>query len=118
MAVPWFTVGTLVLSNLDAIMRVVRPAFTRKKLAEAPDRNALLDQQIAELQAAAAANAEQIGQLAEQLREVVSVLGRAGAEAAADRAASRRMARVALVVAGLSLATSLGLLWKVFGGNP
>ena len=60
MPVPWITVGSLVLSNLDKIMAVVKPAFTRKKIDAPANQPDLLNQQIAELQAAAAANAEQI----------------------------------------------------------
>ena len=60
MALPWLAVGKLVLNNLDTIIGVVKPAFTRKKVdAEHMD---LLNQQIAELQAAASSNAEQIKQ--------------------------------------------------------
>ena len=117
MPVPWITVGSLVLGNLDAIMRVVRPGFTRKKTGDAPDRNALLDQQIAELQAAAASNAEQIRQLAEQLKEVVSALAQSAAEVSAERAARQRIARYALTLAVVSLACSAGALWGVFGGG-
>jgi hypothetical protein len=100
MPVPWLAVGKLVLGNLDTILNVVRPAFTRQKLDEAADRNALLDQQISELQAAAANNAEQVQNLAAQLKE---------------RAARRRMAQVALSLAGVALVSSIVALWAVFG---
>jgi uncharacterized protein YlxW (UPF0749 family) len=97
MAVPWLAVGSLVLGNLDKIMAVVRPAFTRRNTAATgtPD---LLDQQINELQAAAAANAEQVRALAAQLKDVVSALEQAGVAAAAERAATRRLALLALVL--------------------
>jgi hypothetical protein len=110
------TIGKLVLANLDTIVTVVRPAFTRKKLDEVPDRNALLNQQIAELQAAAASNAEQVARLAEQLREVVEALAQSAAEAAALRAAHRRMTQVALALAGVALLGSIAALWSVLGG--
>ena len=32
MPVPWLVVGKLVLANLDTIIGVVKPAFTRKKV--------------------------------------------------------------------------------------
>ena len=87
MALPWLAVGKLVLSNLDTIIGVVKPAFTRKKVdAEHMD---LLNQQIAELQAAASSNAEQIKQLAAQVKELVAALAQAGANAAAERAVPR-----------------------------
>ena len=57
MALPWLAVGKLVLNNLDTIIGVVKPGFTRKKVDA--DHMDLLNQQIAELQAAASSNAEQ-----------------------------------------------------------
>lgn len=98
MAVPWLVVGNLVLGNLDKIMAVVKPAFTRRNAA-AGTQNELLDQQIAELQSASAANAEQIRALASQLKDVVAALEQAGVDAAAERAATRRIALAALVLA-------------------
>jgi hypothetical protein len=97
MAVPWLAVGSLVLGNLDKIMAVVRPAFTRRNTAATGTAD-LLDQQINELQAAAAANAEQVRALAAQLKDVVSALEQAGVAAAAERAATRRLALLALVL--------------------
>jgi uncharacterized membrane-anchored protein YhcB (DUF1043 family) len=117
MPVPWLTVGRLVLGNLDTIMNVVRPAFTRQKLDESADRNALLNQQIAELQAAAASNAEQVKQLAAQLKEVVAALAQSAAEVTAERAARRRMVQVAISMAGVALLCSLAALWGAFGAN-
>ena len=38
MAVPWLAVGKLVLSNLDTIIGVVKPGFTRKKVDALPSR--------------------------------------------------------------------------------
>jgi hypothetical protein len=97
MAVPWLAVGSLVLGNLDKIMAVVKPAFTRRGGAVAGS-NDLLDQQIAELQSAAAANAEQIRALAAQLKDVVSALEQAAVAAAAERAATRRLAWIGLAL--------------------
>jgi len=114
MAVPWLAVGSLVLGNLDKIMAVVRPAFTRRGNVAAGTGD-LLDQQIAELQAAAAANAEQIGALAAQLKDVVSALEQAGIAAAAERAATRRLAIAALalgIVGCLLGASALVLGWS------
>jgi hypothetical protein len=74
MAVPWLTVGKLVLGNLDTIIGVVKPAFTRKKVDALPLQADLLNQEIAELQAAASSNAERITQLAAQVKEVVEAL--------------------------------------------
>jgi hypothetical protein len=96
-------VGKLVLNNLDTIIGVVRPAFTRKKVDEAPNAADLLNQQIAELQAAASNNAEQVAKLAAQLKEVVAALEQAGTEAAAQRARIRSLAYGAIGVATLAV---------------
>jgi len=98
MPVPWLAVGSLVLGNLDKIMSVVRPGFTRSKIETVDSQTDLLNQQIAELQAAAAANAEQIRVLAAQLKDVVAALEQAGIAAAAERAATRRIALLALLI--------------------
>jgi len=98
MPVPWLAVGSLVLGNLDKIMSVVRPAFTRSKIEALDAQPDLLNQQIAELQAAAAANAEQIRVLAAQLKDVVAAIEQAGLAAAAERAATRRLAIAALLI--------------------
>jgi septal ring factor EnvC (AmiA/AmiB activator) len=117
MAVPWLTVGKLVLGNLDTIMNVVRPGFTRKKLDDATDRTALLNQQIAELQAAAASNAEQVKSLAAQLKEVVAALAQSAAEVTAERAARRRLVQVSLVLSTVALLGSVVALWAAFGSQ-
>ena len=117
MPVPWIAVGSLVLGNLETILRVVKPVFTRKKLEEATDRNALLDQQIAELQAAAAGNAEQIRELAAQLKEVVSALAQSAAELAAERAARLRLLKVAVAMSGIAVVSSVFALWRVVGAG-
>ena len=96
MPVPWIHVGGLVLSNLDKIMAVVKPAFTRKQIDAPAAQPDLLNQQIAELQAAAAANAEQIRALAAQLKDVVAALDQYATAAAAHRALTRRLSYAAL----------------------
>ena len=111
MPVPWLAVGSLVLGNLDKIMSIVRPAFTRSKDA-AGNPTELLNQQITELQAAAASNAEQIRILAEQLKDVVAALEQAGTAAAADRAATRKLAAIALTVGVVGLLTGIVALLR------
>ena len=107
MPVPWMAVGSLVLGNLDKIMAVVRPGFTRKKIEAFDTQTDLLNQQIGELQSAAAANAEQIKVLAEQLKDVVSALEQAATSAAAERQATRRLALAALLLALAALAAAV-----------
>jgi hypothetical protein len=103
MALPWLAVGKLVLSNLDTIIGVVKPAFTRKKVDALPSETDLLNQQIAELQAAASNNAEQIKQLAAQVKELVAALAQAATEAAAQRAAARRWSYTAVGISGVAI---------------
>lgn len=110
MAVPWITIGKLVLGNLDTIIGVVKPAFTRKRVDALPSQTDLLNQQIAELQAAASNNAEQIRQLAEQVKELVAALAQAGTEAAAQRVAARRWSFVAVAMSGVAVLLSVGLM--------
>ena len=72
----------------------------------------LLNQQIAELQSASSNNAEQIGQLATQLKEFVASASQAAEEAAAQRQSALRLARAAIalsVVAVLAAAVPLVL---------
>jgi hypothetical protein len=110
MPIPWLTVGKLVVSNLDTIIGVVKPVFTRKDAAAAPDPSALLNQQVAELQAAATANAERIGQLAAQLKEVVAGLEQAAASAAAEHARTRRLAWAGIAMGATALLLSAASL--------
>jgi hypothetical protein len=106
MAGPWLMVGKLVLNNLDSIIGVVKPAFTRKKADATASQTELLNQQIAELQAAAAGNTEQTRQLAAQLKELVTALEQAALDANAERRSARRLvyAAIGVSVAALILA--------------
>jgi len=110
MAVPWLVVGNLVLNNLDKIIGVMKPGFTRKKVEVASAQFDLLNQQIAELQSAASTNAEQIKDLAAQVKEVVGALAQAAANAAAERAAMRRLVYVAFVASALAIAIAVLVL--------
>ena len=103
MALPWLAVGKMVLANLDTIIGVVKPAFTRKKI-ETPSQTDLLNQQIAELQAAASGNAEQIKQLAAQMKEVVTAVEQAAASAASERQILRRLCVAAMAISVVSIA--------------
>jgi len=110
MAVPWLVVGNLVLNNLDKIIGVVRPGFTRKKVEVASAQFDLLNQQIVELQGAASTNAEQIQQLAAQVKEVVAALAQAATEAAAQRAAVRKWSYAAVSMSVIAVLISAGSL--------
>jgi chromosome segregation ATPase len=108
MAVPWLTVGKLVLNNLDAIIGVVRPSLTRKKAEVIANQAEIVNQQISELQTAAATNAEQIKGLAEQLKNVVTALDEAARTVAIERARTRRFALAAMGLAIVAIAIAVG----------
>jgi methyl-accepting chemotaxis protein len=103
MALPWLAVGKLVLANLDTIIGVVKPAFTRKRVETLPTQTELLNQQISELQAAASGNAEQITQLAAQMKEVVAAFEQAASLAASERANLRILCLVAMATSVVSV---------------
>ncbi|HLA70464.1 MAG TPA: hypothetical protein VK624_03070 [Steroidobacteraceae bacterium] len=108
MAVPWLTVGRLVLTNLDTIIGVVKPAFTRKKVEAVANQAEIVSQQIAELQSAVATNVEQIKELAEQLKNVVTALDDAARVVAVERARTRRFALAAIGVSIVAIAVAVG----------
>ena len=104
MAVPWLAVVNLVLGNLDRIISVVNPGFTRRKVDVSSAQFDLLNQQIAELQAAASIESEQTRNLAAQVKEVVEALAAAAANATAERALMRKLVTVAMILSVVSLA--------------
>jgi len=66
-----------ILPHVSDVVSAVRPAFTRKKVETATSAGDPLQQQIAELQAAASQNADHIKELAAQLQSTVAALKRA-----------------------------------------
>lgn len=110
MAVPWLAVGNLVLGNLDKIIGVVNPGFTRRKVEVASAQFDLLNQQIAELQSAASIEAEQTRNLAAQVKEVVEALAQAAAAAAEQRAAVKRWSIAAVAISLVAVLLSIGAL--------
>ena len=107
MALPWLAVGQLVLTNLDTIIGVVKPAFTRKKFEGLPSQTDLLNQQILELQSAASSNADQIRQLAAQLKELVAALEQAARSAQSER---QRLGRLCLLAMAISLISIIAVI--------
>ena len=110
MAMPWLAVGQLVLANLDTIIGVVKPAFTRKKVEALPSQTDLLNQQISELQVAASRNADQIGQLAAQLKEVVAALEQAARSAQSEREKLKRLCLITLAISLVSIVAIITLI--------
>jgi len=93
-----------VLPHVGMIVDAAKPVFTRKKPAEpaatSPDT---MQQQIAELQAAASQNADNIKELAEQLQSTVAALqtSAALAESRLRRATLSSAIAVAISIAAL-----------------
>ncbi len=112
MAVPWLTVGKLVISNLDTIVGVARPLFTRRKAESLAAQADVVNQQIAELQGAVSGNSEQIKDLAAQLKEVVTALEEAAVAAAAERRRARGLAIAAICVSALAVVTAVAAMMR------
>ena len=107
MAVTWLAAGKLVLANLDTIVGVAKPLFTRKKVESLPSQTDLINQLISELQAASSSNTEQIKELAAQLKQVVTGLDQAELNAAAEREKARRLVIAAISISILSLMVAI-----------
>lgn len=100
---PWIIpVLKAVLPHVRTIYDTAVPVFTKKRLEGAPDPT-VLQQQIAELQAAVSQNAEHIKELAEQLQSTVAALqtSAALAESRLRRATLSSAIAVAISIAAL-----------------
>jgi hypothetical protein len=91
-----------VLPHVGAIISAAAPVFTRKR-GEAAASQSLLQEQIAELQAAASQNSTHIRELAGQLQSTVAAL-----EQAAE-AADSRLRRVLALCAAAALLSAIAL---------
>lgn len=95
----------LILPHVGNIVAAAKPAFTRKA-ADPAEEGEVVQQQIAELQAAASQQAALIKELAEQLRVTVAALeqGAADAEKRLRRAYTIAAASGVLALAALAVA--------------
>lgn len=101
---PWIIPALkVILPHVKTIYDTAAPVFTKKKAGTAPDPTALLQQQVSELQAAAAQNTALVKELAAQLQSTVAALQEAAA------LAEGRLRRVTLIAA-LAAAFSLSAL--------
>jgi len=98
-----------VLPHVGTLINVAAPVFTRKS-AQAANEAQLLQQQIAELQAAASQNAGNVKALAEQLQATVSALQEAAAIA---EARLRRALLLCAAAVALSAATFAAALFVI-----
>jgi hypothetical protein len=96
----------LILPHVGNIVAATKPVFT-KKAGDPAEQAGVAQQQIAELQSAAAGNAAHIKELAEQLRLTVAALEQAAVET------ERRIKRAYMLAAGALVvaiaAAALGL---------
>lgn len=110
---PWLMVAKAVLPHVADIMSAAKPVFTKRKSGDpTAAQPALLQEQINELQTAAAQNTEYIKELAAQLQTTISALeqGALTADIKVKRAYS------ICIVASVMAVASLGLsLFALFG---
>jgi predicted RecB family endonuclease len=111
MPVSWFSVGKLVIGNLDTIIGVSKPFFTRRKIESLSHQAELVTQQIAELQAASAEQAEQIGAIAADLKTLVTALEQGAVETAAERARMRVWAFLTIVASIVAVLLAMAALF-------
>ncbi len=108
---PWILpVLKAVLPHVKDIYDTAAPVFTKKRIEGAPDPK-VLQQQIAELQAAAAQNAGTVKELAAQLQSTVAALEQAAALADSRL---RRATIIAAVAAAFSVSALFIALVAVF----
>lgn len=90
-----------VLPHVGTIVSAAAPVFTKKRVdpVAGTTDTALLQQQISELQTAAAQNSAHIRELAEQIQSTVGALERAAAVA---EARLRRTLALAVIAAGVA----------------
>ncbi len=103
-----------VLPHVGTIISAAAPVFTKRSADAAASQAQVLQQQISELQAAAAANDRHIKELAGQIQSTISALER-GASAAERR--HRFTLTLLWLAVGLSLA-SLGITLYLLTGMP
>jgi len=99
-----------VLPHVGTLITVAAPVFT-KKSAEAANQAQLMQQQIAELQAAASQNADNIKALAEQLQSTVSALHQAAAIAEARLRRAYLLCLAAIVLSAATLGVALFVIF-------
>jgi len=99
-----------ILPHVSDVVSAVRPVFTRKKVEAAASAGDLLQQQIAELQTAAAQNADHIKELAAQLQSTVAALESAALTAEARLRRAVVMCAAAMAISVVSLFVALAAL--------
>ncbi len=102
-----------ILPHVSDVVSAVRPVFTRKKSGTATataNPGDLVQQQISELQAAAAQNTDHIKELAAQLQSTVAALESAALTAEARLRRAVVMCAVAMAISVVALFVALAAL--------
>jgi len=99
-----------VLPYVGTIVSTAAPVFTNKNSDDAANQATLLQRQITELQTAASANDAHIKELATQLQNTVAALEKGASLADRRYQWMLVLTILAILFAGLSLATALYLL--------
>ena len=99
-----------ILPHVSDVVSAVKPVFTRRKAQAVVGPGDVVQQQIAELQGAAAQNADHIKELAAQLQSTVTALEQAAALAEARLRRAVLMCAVATAIAVVSLFVALAAL--------
>lgn len=101
-----------VLPHVGSIIEAAGPVFTGRK-PDAAANQALLQQQIAELQSAASQNAAHVKELAAQLQSTVAALEHDAAQAEERLRRATMLCLAAMVFSAIALGVSLFILWTL-----
>ena len=103
---PAWLIPTLkaIAPHIGTIIATAKPVFTKKGAESDPNQAGLLQQQVAELQTAVAANATHIHELAAQMQKTVAALEQGAV--AAEKKIQRAM--IICVVAGVLSLIAIG----------
>ena len=101
----------LILPHVGTIVAAGKPVFTKRK-AETAENSSLVQQQIAELQAAVSENAALVKELAEQLQLTITALETA---AAATQERVKRLYAISVAAMLVALAALLVAIMALMG---
>lgn len=102
---PWIIPALkAVLPHVKTIYETAAPVFTKKKADAVPDPTRLLQQQVSELQSAAAQNTAHVKELAGQLQSTVAALQETA------QLAEHRLRRVTIIAAAAAALSVVALL--------
>lgn len=99
----WLPALKAVLPHVGSILDAAKPVFTRKTVESPAESVQLLQQQVAELQAAVSQNAANVRELAAQLQGTVAAIEKAAVAADENLRRSLVFSIAALAIATLAL---------------